>query len=384
MSGVFARAALRYWLTIFPRACVELRRWRRRAARIADPTLRRGALDALDKRGNIEGAAAFAVTVRRRRRGAVVRALVAYQALYNYVDMLAEQPSEDPVQNARCLHEALLVALDPGALDAGAPQPDYYARHPQCEDGGYLAEMVAVCRSALSGLPSHAAVAAPARRSAARIVAFQSLSLGVRDELEDWARTLLGADTPLQLGMDAPLQWWEAAAAAGSSLAVHALIAAAATNSLHAEDVAAIDAAYFPWIGALHSLLDSIVDGEEDAATGQLSLVGCYRSAREATMRMRWLAVRAQGAARALPGGRQHAVLAAGMACHYLSELDREPVRGVREAMGAVAGPALAVFRARRLAARLVHSLAGASVMKREPAAVRIGDGERGVDAGAA
>jgi len=207
--------------------------------------------------------------------------------------------------------------------------------------------------------------------------------------------------------MDAHLQWWEAAAAAGSSLAVHALIAAAAAHSLAGEDVAAIDAAYFPWIGALHSLLDSLVDEEEDAATGQFSLVGCYRSAPEVATRMRWLAQRARREARALTGGRQHAVLVAAMACHYLSELESsatsasvlvaragvtgagvagagELVRGVREAMGGVAGPALAIFRARRLAARLVHSLAGASVMKREPAPVRIGDGERGVDAGAA
>ena len=81
---------------------------------------------------------------------------------------------------------------------------------------------------------------------------FQSLSLGSNGELESWARR--------QTATDNGLEWWETAAAAGSSLGVHALIAAAASPMLDEQDVAAIEAAYFPWIGALHSLLDSLVD----------------------------------------------------------------------------------------------------------------------------
>jgi tetraprenyl-beta-curcumene synthase len=378
LAGVFALCALRYWIAIFPRTCVELRRWRSRAERIPDPALRREALDALAKRGNIEGAAAFAVMVPWSTRRRVVRALVSFQALYNYADMLAEQSSGDPVLNGRCLHESLLVALDPRAAHR-----NYYAHNAHGGDGGYMQEMVQACRSSLGGLPSYAAVAAPACRSAARIVGFQSLSLGERAGLERWARTLTAGESGLE--------WWEAAAAAGSSLEVHALIAAAGAMSLGPHDVAAIEDAYSPWAGALHSLLDSLVDEAEDAATGQLSLVGCYRSEREAATRICWLAHRTRHAARALPGGRRHAVLLAAMACYYLSEADcsspgRSVLAGqVREAIGHTAGPALLVFRARRLLRRRRRSCAGVdAVTLKKPLTVRLGDGERGVDAGAA
>jgi tetraprenyl-beta-curcumene synthase len=378
LAGVFVRAALCYWLVVFPRTRVELRRWRRRAARIDDPVLRGAALDALAKRANIEGAAAFAAVMPGRRRGRVVQALVAFQVAYDYVDLLAEQLCAEPARNARHLHAALLVALEPGA-----PHHDYYACHGQREDGGYLAAIVDACRSALSALPSAGAVAASARRSATRIVAFQSLSLGERHELERWAR---GQSVP-----GGSLTWWEAAAAAGSSLAVYALVAAAAAPSLRDVDAAAIEAAYFPWVGALHSLLDSVVDEADDAATGHFSLVGCYRSAPEAAIRMRWLALRAQQAARALPGGRRHAVLVVAMACSYLSEQDASApavlalADGVRGTLGDLGGPALLVFRARRLCGRLAGSGVGvgAVAVKHAPS-VHLGEGERGADAGAA
>jgi tetraprenyl-beta-curcumene synthase len=376
LAGTFVRAALRYWLLVFPRTCIELRGWRRRAALIADPALRGAALEALNKRANIEGAAAFAAVLPGRRRGKVVRALVAFQAIYNYVDLLAERWSSEPALNARQLHAALLVALEPGA-----PHRDYYACHRQREDGGYLAEMVDACRSALRALPSGAAVAVPARRSAARIVAFQSLSLGERHELERWARA--------QQATGGDLLWWEAAAAAGSSLVVCALLAAAAAPSLRDGDVAAIEAAYFPWVGALHSLLDSVVDEAEDAATGQLSLVSCYRSAPEAAVRMRWLARQALRAVRALPGGRRHAVLVVAMACSYLSSPEVSALnslalaRAVRDTLGAIAVPALLVFRIRLLAGRVVARKHGVATAKHAPAA-QLSDGRRGADAGAA
>jgi Protein of unknown function (DUF2600) len=168
-------------------------------------------LRALRKRGNMLGAALFAVLAPRRRRSEVVRALVAFQAAYNYLDTLAEQLTSDPVGNCRRLHNALLLALQPEAA-----QRDYYAGYPRCDDGGLLNAMVEACRGSLRVLPSNVFVADPVQRAAARIVDFQSLNLGVRqgavDGLERWARS----STPPESG----LRWWETAAAGGSSLVV--------------------------------------------------------------------------------------------------------------------------------------------------------------------
>ncbi len=351
LGGVFVGTALRYWLMIFPRTCVELRRWRERATSISDPTLRRLALEALQKRGNIEGAAAFAVFAPRARRGAVVRALVALQSIYNYVDLLAEQPSEDPVGNSRRLHEALLVALDPEAS-----QPDYYEHYPQHDDGGYLEDMAQSARAALCTLPSYGRVAPAARTASWRIVAYQSLSLGepehAQEELQHWAQ-----EQALTAGRD--LHWWEMAGAGGSSLGIYALIAAAAEPALDTEKVEALETAYFPWIGALHSLLDSLLDEAEDAEVGQLNLVNCYANSTEAASRMGLIAARAMEHAYRLRSGEKHAVGVAAMAGYYLSDLLASntttpeamlAARNVAEEIGGLAKPILLMFRVRRLA----------------------------------
>lgn len=361
----FAGAARRYWLGVFPSVSRERRRRRARAAEIPDLLLRRTALEAQRKWGNVEGAAAFAAFVPHRHRAAAARAMMCYQAAYDYLDILGEQPSADPVANGRRLHSALLVALDPDA-----PHLDYYEHNVQREDGGYLSETVDACRGALAMLPSYATVAPAARRAAERIIAFQSCNTGERQgdlaALERWAR----AATPP--GSD--LRWWETAAAAGSSLCVCALIALAAEADLErpapgtagtavgdaaadaggARAADAIEAAYFPWIGALHSLLDNLVDAAEDHATGQHSLVGCYASPEDAAARMGWLAERALRAAAALPDPPGHTLVLAAMASFYLSTPEASapealPVaRAVLDVLDGPARLAMLVFRLRR------------------------------------
>ena len=347
LTAAFVDAALRYWLTVFPRVSRWLGQWRDRAGKIPDPVLRRMALEALDKHGNIEGAAAFAAFAPRAHRAAVVRALAAFQAAYSYADMVSEQPHAQAIANGQRLHEALLVALDPSARKL-----DYYAHNPQHDDGGYLEELVDTCRAALRTLPAYAAVAQSAQRAAARIVTFQSLNVG--EPHGDHGALARWSDRETPAGTE--LRWWETAAAAGSSLGVHVLIAAAADAGIQQAEIAAIDAAYYPWIGALHSLLDNIVDRQEDARTDQHNLIGYYASPAEAAARMRTLAVQAMRSARALPRGQRHAIVLAAMAGNYLSSPEAHAPRvravslGVRGAIGYLATPTLIVFKLWRLA----------------------------------
>jgi tetraprenyl-beta-curcumene synthase len=365
LAASFAGAAWRYWLGVFPRVCAERRRCHARALAIPDPLLRRVALESLCKWGNVEGAAAFAAFVARRHRGAATRAMMCLQAAYNYLDMLGEQPSADPAANGRMLHRALLVALDPGASHL-----DHYAHSPHREDGGYLRELLERSRTALAQLPSYGAIAPAALRAAERIVEFQSCNTGERQgdlrALERWAR----AATPP--GSD--LRWWEVAAAGGSSLCVYALIALAADPAPDPRSVALVADAYFPWIGALHSLLDNLVDATEDRATGQHSLIGAYASPGEAAARMRLLTERSLGAAAALPGARGHTLTLAAMASFYLCAPEAStpqalPVtRAVLDALDGRAAPAMLVFGARSRARRLAHSARGRRAYGAEPA----------------
>jgi tetraprenyl-beta-curcumene synthase len=350
LTATFACAAINYWSFVYPAICRETHYWHRRAAEIPDPSLRQLALQAQHtKRGNIEGAAAFAAFTPRRYRYPTIRAQVAFQSIYDYVDTLAEQPHANPVLNGQQLHQALLVALD-----HDAPHPDYYAQHPQREDNGYLQEIVDTCRSAVGVLPSYPTIAPTVRTLAERIVVYQSLNLsesqGGHAPLERWA---LGA-TPSGTG----LRWWETAASAGSSLGVFALIAAAAQPAPQPAETATIADTYWPWVGALHSLLDSLVDQSEDTAAGQHGLLDYYASPTEAASRLKLLADESMRLTSTLPNSPRHTLILAAMAGQYLSALEmpspaaRLIADSILETMGGLVKATMLIFDVRRCARR--------------------------------
>jgi tetraprenyl-beta-curcumene synthase len=353
-AAVFARATQKYWMRVFPAVAHELGRWRERAHEIPDPTLRARAMEGLAKRGNMEGAAAFATFALPARRRAVVRGAVAFQSACNYLDALSEQPNAAPSQNGRRLHQSLLAALDPGALPG-----DYYEHDSRGGrgDGGYLAALVEACHEALRKLPSYAVVAPAALRAAERVVCFQALNADPcpeRKAMERWARTHTNLETDLC--------WWEIAASAGSSLGVHAMIATAADPSIDPRRVLALEQVYFPWVGALHTMLDHLVDRVEDARTGQHNLIDRYESPKHAAERMRLLAERALACARTLSPPHRHELIVATMASFYLS--DRQAVTSemrpiaveVLEVFGSLARPPLAIFNARQTAERVYYA----------------------------
>ena len=141
------------------------------------------------KRGNVEGSAAFACFAPSHRKDQIaVRAQVALQSAYDYVDTLCEQPNAKPVANGSQLHRALLsVALDQDART----HADYYASYAHHNDAGSLEQIIDACRSSLATLPSNAAITGPFRRLTERIVVYQSLNLselhGGHRQLQQWA-----------------------------------------------------------------------------------------------------------------------------------------------------------------------------------------------------
>lgn len=342
----FLAVAWRYWVCIYPVIAGELRQWRARAGAIPDPSLRALAFEAHGtKRGNLEGAAAFAVFVPRRFRRVVASALVAFQGAYDYVDVLSEQISEDRIASGYRLHLALIAALSPGG-----GRTDGYAHHPADGDAGYLQAFVDGCRGAVARLPSYRATQKHALEGARRIAVYQGLNNwgkgGGPQEYARWA----AEETPA--GSD--LRWWETGAAAGSSLSVFAAIGAASERQVDVLAAAAIDAAYFPWIGALHTLLDSLVDHPIDVSAGHHSLVGHYGSATEVARHMGEIAKRAVREASALPRSRAHTMLLAAMSCFYLVAPEAllpyavPACAAIEAAIGDLAGPTMAIMRARQ------------------------------------
>ncbi len=346
---LFAMAAGRYWTGVFPVARSTQRRLLARAQAIPDPQLRADALASHhDKGSNSEGLAALAILAPSERRTQVVRSLVAYQLMLDYLDGVSERPSNDPLGNGLALHRAFDVALDPEV-----PHENYYAHSSMGDDGGYLRELIEICRAPLRDLPSYPATREALLRQARLCRESQALNHALRytsveDELGDWAeRTVAEAD------LDSGFEWWELiAAAAASSLCVGALLALAATPGVEEEEARQVEAAYFPWASGLNALLDSLVDLDEDPEGG--SHLRRYESYDVAAERLRTIACGARQRVAKLPDGRLHEAILSAMGALYL--IDKEAWRSGREpislavygALGPLARPSLAIHLMRR------------------------------------
>jgi tetraprenyl-beta-curcumene synthase len=290
-----------YRLRIVPQVRRELAAWRTVAAAIPDPCLRDIALAAIDEKGlNVEATAVFAILAPRRGRDTATRAMVALQVAIDYLDSLGEQRS-------------------PG-------------------DAAYLDRLFGSYRDSAQALPSHRAAAAALERAVSRCgegqVHTHAAEHGDRAALEAWA-----------LAQDAPpaYRWWEVAAGASSSVAAHALIAAAADPQASAAEAERIDAAYFPSIGALTVLLDDLIDRDEDAAAGAHNYLAYYADSEDAAARLDLVAHRARSGLAGLRQRHRHAAILAGVAGFYLSaeEAGTPYARPVRDRLLRSAGPAV-------------------------------------------
>lgn len=347
----FLRIGGDYWLTIYPKVVGELRRWRRRAAAIPDPTLRAQALAALEeKRHHAEGAAAFAVLSPRAKRAPAIRFLVAFQAMYDYLDTVSEDATADPLLDTLQLHTALTDALLPG-LVASAP----YALHAHQDDGGYLAGFVDTCRASCSALPAFEIVA-PTVRSAARLARqSQGYNHALPSAPSGFVSAVVAPWASMEGGQAYGLAWWETIGAAGSSLAVLVLVAAAGDAGLKPSERDAIRDVYMPWAGAVLALVDSVVDQARDGADDTHSLVSRYPSPRAAADRLSMLIRRALALARRTADRDRHMLIVASMVALFASGSEarapyaRDAIRSALEAAGPRGAMPLAVLRAKRM-----------------------------------
>lgn len=264
-AGAAASALGAYLTTVLPKARRELRR--------------HGPLPR-EKAKNAEAVAVFATLAPRSSRSAVVRAIVALQVAIDLRDELEEagEVRADSQETTRIDRLEAEWRLEVAALPAhDAVLPRLEAAVERCEQG-----QLQTHRAAVAG----------------------------RDPLERWAR-----------GLDAPpgYRWWEVAAGASSSVAAHALVAAAADPETTAATAGLVDVAYQPPLGALTVFLDDLVDREADRAAGEHNYLGYYDSADEAADRLGNLADRAEAAIALLPHSDRHRAILAGVAGYYLS-----------------------------------------------------------------
>jgi cytochrome P450 len=289
-----------------------VRSWKRRASRIPDPALREDALHALaSKRANVDGAALFWSLPKRRNRD-LLRLLVTFEILADFLDNASERGAHIGVHNGTQLHRALIEALDPHT-----ELSDYYRFHPCKDDAGYLQALVEKCRELCGCLPSYQS-AKPLTIRVAHLA--QVLPLNHEPDSASRDAHLARWATARWLLDDDELAWFERSAAASAWLTILALLALSAEPNCDASQVRATCAAYLPWVCLTGTMLDSYGDAVEDTVGGAHSYLSHYRSIEVATDRLSQLLHRSAVAVRRLPDGNRHAVVVACMAAMYLTK----------------------------------------------------------------
>lgn len=311
-------AAGRELLWGLPAVVHEIDTWRARAEAIPDRPLREDALDSIThKRDHIEGAALFWVLPRHRNRE-LLRLLVAFQTMWDYLDNITERYTSRA--NSGQLHLALIEALDPDA-----PMSYYYRHHPWEDDGGYLRELVETCRAGCVALPAYSRVRPHVLAGVARFAFVQGINHDRDPERRDATlRVWAERHSP----KECELVWFELAAAA-SGFMPHVLLTLAADVSCAEYDIAETLKAYFPSVALLVTMLDSYVDQIDDALSGNHSYIAHYGDADVAMERLRAISDQAAREARALRNGHRHATIIACMIAMHLTR-DRAYTPGMR------------------------------------------------------
>jgi len=287
----------------------EMAAWRCRVLAIPDAATRRDALEALaNKRTHADGAALFSILPRHRNLP-LLRILVAYEIVLDFLDNVHERLTT--AANGQQLHLAMREAMDPDRFVS-----DYYSEHLWRDDGGYLRMLVQTSRECCGRLPSYPCVRNRLIQEGARAEVLgvnHDPQPGRRDlRLERWAER--------EYRDDRGASWFELTSAVSASLTIHALLALASESPCRAGDVRDVYAAYFPWISATSTMLDSYVDQGEDVVAGSHVYVRHYRDPDHAQRGIERLILRSMGGARTLSNSHRHAVIVACMMAMYLSK----------------------------------------------------------------
>ena len=299
----------RFFVHVVPLARAALASLERLADRIPDAHLRAQARFGLRAKAyHVAGACILATLLPSGAREHYVEIVAPLEAIYDFLDGLCDRHPRTTPEASRQLHLALADALDPSR-----PLHEYYALGPPGDDGDYLPALVRRVRRALSRLADHELLVPYFAQAAALYADSQTFvhlpPHGRAPALREWhAREGTAfADLP----------WWEFGAASGSQFQVYGPLYAAFCSDF--EKIPATYAAYFPAFSALHVLLDSFIDQQEDRENGDLNWIGAYENFEAFRARVGVLANRARKAFSTLAMPRAHTFALRIMTLFYLT-----------------------------------------------------------------
>ncbi len=307
----------------------ELRAWRRRALATPDAEIREDALSSLQrKRENAEGAGLFWILT-KRPEFALLRLLVAYQTIWDFLDNLSERQASAGEVDGRQLHLALVEALDPGTALS-----DYYFHHRHSQDGGYLRTLVDACREWCAALPSYACTRDLVHLGVARC-SVQALNHELDpDSREQALREWVAREFPGEQLMS----WFEVTAAASAFVPYPLLALAAEPASRATGEAENVHDAYFPSVSLAIAMLDSFADRLDDLTDNSHSYIGYYQDA-DSTRRLHEIVRTATNKVKNLRDDR-HRIIVGCMIAMYLSKASsHKQARNQTQMLAEAAGP---------------------------------------------
>ena len=300
---------VRFMTRIVPLSAANLDAIRERAHAIPDLQLRAEALASVHgKAYHVAGACILATFLPPEPARQYVAIVAPLETIYDYLDNLCDRHPEVGVDAYPVLHHAIADALDPSA-----PLRDYYACGPAGDDGGYLRDLVTRTQRALA-LSPHLDLLRPHFAHAAELYGemqtHKHYPAGEREQ-----RCVAWYEQHRSRYAD--IDWHEFASAAGSQFHVYGPLFEAFLGRRDA--IAGTYDAYFPYVSALHVLLDAFIDQAEDREHGELNFSRVYGGAAALRTRVGRLFAAAKQRLGALPGDRTHRFVLDVMTLFYLS-----------------------------------------------------------------
>ena len=307
---------------IIPAVHQELAYWKSRAEKIPNPELRSQALASIEhKTFHCEGGGILALTAKEDYKLAV-KFIVAYQTISDYLDNLCDRSTSlDPVDFA-ALHESMADAL---VLEGS--NKNYYRFREDQDDGNYLNDLSATCRTVLKELKHYDLIKDYLLELCQYYCDLQINKHVAREErvprLEKWFHHY---ESRLP-----KMEWYEFSACSGSTLGIFCLTSYALREDFQAKDAENIRKGYFPYIQGLHILLDYFIDQEEDLAGGDLNFCFYYENQETLFNRLKHFVREADRHTELLPHKKFHQLINRGLLGIYLSDEKVRKQKNVRK-----------------------------------------------------
>lgn len=321
MDCLSPRVVLRRFISAIPFVKEELQSWTSLAGQLTDP-FRSQALASLEHKAfHCVGGSVYAHYPGTDAEK-VLPLIVALQTISDYLDNLCDRLQVDEPDAFRCLHLSFCDALSPGN-----PLQDYYALYPY-QETVYLPRLVQTCQNLLSQAPNYLRYQPFVLQLAQKYCELQVLKHvpeGADQLLQDWA----------ERNTDSGLEWYEWAAACGSTLGIFLFFALSFASS-HVNPEPLLQA-YFPWIQGLHILLDYLIDLEEDEMFGDLNFVSYFPTEAAGERSLNKFAQKSRRLAACLPQAGFHQTVVDGLIALYGSD-PKVRRQGLQETIGLMAG----------------------------------------------